>query len=75
MTTTSVTNKGQITIPVAVREAMHLRAADRVELVGYEFAAVTRSITALKSMFGKAPKTISIERMNAVIAAAGAAAK
>ncbi len=80
MTTASVTSKGQITIPVAVREAMHVRAGDRVEFVEiepgrYEFVAATRPITALKGMFGKASKPVSIEQMNAVIAAAGAAAK
>lgn len=80
MTTASVTSKGQITIPVAVREAMHVRAGDRVEFVEiepgrYEFIAATRSVSALKGMFGKACKPVSIEQMNAAIAAAGAAAK
>ncbi|KZC36763.1 MULTISPECIES: AbrB/MazE/SpoVT family DNA-binding domain-containing protein [Rhodanobacter] len=80
MTTASVTSKGQITIPVAVREAMHVRAGDRVEFVEiepgrYEFVAATHPATALKGMFGKASKPVSIEQMNAVIAAAGAAAK
>ncbi|EIL97150.1 MULTISPECIES: AbrB/MazE/SpoVT family DNA-binding domain-containing protein [Rhodanobacter] len=80
MTTASVTSKGQITIPVAVREAMHVRAGDRVEFVEiepgrYEFIAATRSVSALKGMFGKARKPVSIEQMNAAIAAAGAAAK
>lgn len=80
MTTASVTSKGQITIPVAVREAMHVRAGDRVEFVEiepgrYEFIAATRSVGALKGMFGKARKPVSIEQMNAAIAAAGAAAK
>jgi len=80
MTAASVTSKGQITIPVAVREAMHVRAGDRVEFVEigpgrYEFIAATRPVTALKGMFGKASKPVSIEQMNAAIAATGAAAK
>ena len=80
MTTASVTSKGQITIPAAVREAMQVRTGDRVEFVEiapgrYEFIAATRPVTALKGMFGKARKTVSIEQMNAAIAAAAARAK
>ena len=80
MTTASVTSKGQITIPAAVREAMQVRTSDRVEFVEtapgrYEFIAATRPIAALKGMFGKAHKTVSIEQLNAAIAAAAGAAK
>jgi AbrB family looped-hinge helix DNA binding protein len=76
----SVTSKGQITIPAAVREAMHVRTGDRVEFVEiapgrYEFIAATHSLTALKGMFGKPSRRVSIEQMNAAIAAAGAGAK
>ena len=41
----------------------------------YEFIAATRSVTALKAMFGKPRRTVSIKDMNAVIARRGAAAK
>jgi len=80
MATASVTSKGQVTIPAAVREAMHVGTGDRVEFVEiepgrYEFIAATRPVTALKGMFGKPVNPISIEQMNASIAAAGAAAK
>jgi AbrB family looped-hinge helix DNA binding protein len=80
MTTATLTSKGQITIPVAVREALGVEAGDRVEFVEvapgrYEFIAATRSVTALKGMFGKPRKTVSIKEMNAVIAKRGATAK
>jgi len=80
MTTATLTSKGQITIPAAVREALRVGAGDRVEFVEiapgrYEFIAATRPVSALKGMFGKARKTVSIEAMNAVIARRGAAAK
>jgi AbrB family looped-hinge helix DNA binding protein len=80
MTTATLTSKGQITIPVAVREALGVEAGDRVEFVEvapgrYEFIAATRSVTALKGMFGKPRKTVSIKVMNAVIAKRGATAK
>ena len=80
MTTATVTTKGQITIPAAVREALRVGTGDRVEFVEiepgrYEFIAATRSVTALKGMFGKARTTVSIEDMNKAIAERGAAAR
>ena len=80
MTTATVTSKGQITIPAQVRDALHVSAGDRVEFVEvvpgrYEFIAATRPVTDLKGMFGRAHKTVSIEDMNAAIAARGAQAR
>lgn len=80
MTTASITSKGQITIPVAVREAMNVGAGDRVEFVQiepgrYEFVAATRPITALKGMFKRPAKPVSIKQMNAAIRSAGASAR
>ena len=67
-------SKGQITIPVSVRSDLQVDMGDRVEFVPiapgwYEFIAVTREVTELKGMFGKASKAISVETMNAAIAA------
>src|ERR1700736_6108471 len=80
MTTATLTSKGQITIPAEVREALGVDTGDRVEFVEiapgrYEFIAATKSVTALKGMFGKPRKSVSIEEMNAAIARRGAAAK
>jgi AbrB family looped-hinge helix DNA binding protein len=80
MTTATVTSKGQITIPASVRAALRVEAGDRVEFVEvepgrYEFIAATRSVTELKGMFGKARKKVSLEEMQAAIAARGAAAR
>ncbi|HLB31616.1 MAG TPA: AbrB/MazE/SpoVT family DNA-binding domain-containing protein [Gammaproteobacteria bacterium] len=80
MTTATLTSKGQITVPAAVREALGVDSGDRVEFVEiaqgrFEFIAATRSVTALKGMFGKPRKSISIKEMNAAIARRGAAAK
>ena len=80
MTTATLTSKGQITVPAAVREALGVDAGDRVEFVEiapgrYEFIAATGSVTALKGMIGKPRKAVSIREMNAVIAKRGAAAK
>jgi len=80
MTSATVTSKGQITIPARVREAMHVSTGDRVEFIEvgpgrYELIAAIRSVTDLKGMFGKPIKTVSIEEMNAAIAARGASAQ
>jgi AbrB family looped-hinge helix DNA binding protein len=80
MSSATLTSKGQITIPASVREALGVNTGDRVEFVEvspgrYEFVAATRSVTALKGMFGKPRRTVSIKEMNAVIARRGAAAK
>ena len=80
MTTATLTSKGQITIPAAVRAALGVDAGDRVEFVEvapgrYEFIAATRPVTALKGMFGKPRRVVSIEAMNAVIAGRGASAQ
>jgi len=79
MATATLTSKGQITIPVEVRSALGVDAGDRVEFVQiapgrYEVIAATRPVTALRGMFGKARKAVSIEEMNAAIARRGAAA-
>ncbi len=80
MTSATVTSKGQITIPARIREAMKVSAGDRIEFVQvedgrYEFIAATRSVTDLKGMFGKSEKRVSIDDMNAAIAARGASAR
>jgi AbrB family looped-hinge helix DNA binding protein len=80
MTTATVTSKGQITIPAQVRQALQVGAGDRVEFVEvapgrYEFIAANRSVTELKGLFGPARKVVSIDDMNAAIAARGAAAR
>jgi antitoxin PrlF len=80
MTTATMTSKGQVTIPAAVREALGVDAGDRVEFVEvapgrFELIAATQSVTALKGMFGKPRRKVTIDEMNAVVARRGAAAK
>ena len=80
MTTATVTSKGQITIPANVRQALRIEAGDRVEFVEiepgrYELVPATQSVKALKGMFGKPSKTVTIEQMNQAIAKRGATAR
>ncbi len=80
MSTATLTVKGQITIPVEVRRALNVEAGDRVEFVQmepgrFEVVATTRSVRELKGRFGKPQRTVTIEEMNAAIAAQGARAR
>jgi len=74
MSTSTVTTKGQITIPIKVRTALGLDAGDRVEFVETEpgqfvLVAATRSVQDLKGIFrGRRNRAVSIEEMNATIA-------
>jgi len=80
MPTATLTSKGQITIPVEVRNNLKVDAGDRVEFVliapgRYELVAATSDVTALKGMFGPVKKTVSIDAMSAAIAQRGADAR
>jgi antitoxin PrlF len=80
MTSATLTSKGQITIPIAVRNELQLDTGDRVEFIQiapgrFEMIANTGDVTELKGMFGKAKKAVSIEAMNQAIAKRGASAK
>jgi len=80
MAAATVTSKGQITIPIEVRQALGIAAGDRVEFVEvepgrFELVPATRSVTALKGMFGKPKRAVSIEEMNAAIVRRGASAR
>jgi AbrB family looped-hinge helix DNA binding protein len=80
MSTATLTSKGQITIPVGVRNDLKVDAGDRVEFIQiapgrYEFVAITHSVKELKDMFGKPAKKVSVEDMNKAIAKRGASAR
>ena len=72
MTAATLTSKGQITIPVAVREKLGLAAGDRVEFVEVgpgEFAlkAATEDVRSLKGMVRRPSTPVSVGAMNAAI--------
>lgn len=80
MSTATVTSKGQITIPAAVRAALGVEAGDRVEFVQvepghFELVAATQSVTALKGLVRKPVTPVTIETMNEAITAQGALAR
>jgi AbrB family looped-hinge helix DNA binding protein len=80
MATATMTTKGQITVPAAVRSALGVEAGDRVEFIQiepgrFELVAATGSVTILKGMLRKPAKPVSVEEMNRAISAQGAKAK
>ncbi|MFZ2854410.1 MAG: AbrB/MazE/SpoVT family DNA-binding domain-containing protein [Rhodocyclaceae bacterium] len=80
MPTATMTSKGQITIPVIVRNILGVEAGDRVEFVQvesgrFELVAATQSVTALKGLVRKPASPVTIEAMSEAIAAQGAKAK
>ncbi len=71
MSTATITSKGQITIPAAVRSDLHIGPGDRIEFVKtadgrYEVVVATQDVTNLKGIV-KASKAVSIDEMNAAI--------
>ena len=73
MTTAAVTSKGQITIPVEVREDLGLKAGDRVSFIKgengeYIMKTKTGSLMDLKGFIHWSGKPVTIEEMNKTIA-------
>jgi len=73
MPSATVTSKGQITIPVQVREELGLSVGDKIEFVEiargqFAIMAATRSIKEMDGLFkGRRDKPVSIAEMNAAI--------
>lgn len=72
MATSTVTSKGQITIPAEVRSRLNLATGDRVEFVEiaqgqYAIIPATRSIKELRGCIKWAGAPVSIEEMNETV--------
>ena len=67
----SVTNKGQVTIPVYIRNKLHISSGSKVEYILNDncviIVPIINSATKLKGMFPKPSKSHTIEEMNDVI--------
>lgn len=74
MPSATLTSKGQLTVPVQVRNAMGVEAGDRIEFVElekghFEIMAATRSIRELEGRYyDKRRKPVTLEEMDAAIA-------
>ena len=74
MPAATVTSKGQVTIPVAVRNELGLRSGSRVHFVRrddgtYLIAPATRSVTELKGLLAPPSAPVSLEQMDEAVAA------
>jgi len=72
----TITSKGQITLPKALRERLHLAPGDRVEFIVDDNDVVrmvprTTSVTRLKGMLPRPERPVSLEAMDAAIHAGG----
>jgi antitoxin PrlF len=69
----AVTSKGQITIPKSIREHLRVKAGDRVKFFIHPDGTVVllpkRPITALKGIVPPRERPVTLEEMDAAIAA------
>jgi len=69
--TATITSKGQITIPSAIRSDLHVGPGDRLEFVQvsegrYEIVAATQDVRQLRGLV-KVSKAVSVDEMNTQI--------
>ena len=69
----TLTSKGQVTIPKAVRDALHLRSGDRLDFIlevdgAVRVLPITGSVKRLKGMLPKPPRSLTAEDMDDAIA-------
>lgn len=73
MPTSTLTSKGQITLPQAVRHSLGLETGDKVDFVedasgGFRVLALRKDVRELRGRFaGRASRPVSIEDMSAAI--------
>lgn len=78
MPTSTLTSKGQITLPLAVRQAMGLETGDKVDFVevdgGFKLVSLRKDVRRLKGRFaGRVQQPVSLQEMDEAIAEAAAA--
>ena len=78
MAASTLTSKGQTTIPLEVRSYLGLHAGDKLEFIIEDdgrvvLEAMTGDVRELKGMLPKPKKPVSVEQMNKAIAKRGGA--
>ena len=79
MATATLTSKGQITVPQAVRQTLGLQTGDRVAFVadeagGYKVVALRKDVKTMRGRFsGRAKQPVSIDDMAVAVQAEAAA--
>jgi antitoxin PrlF len=77
MATATITSKGQVTIPQRVRADMKLSSGDRIDFVrmedgNYAVVPASGSVQLLKGIVAKPDQPVSLQDMQAAIAAGAA---
>ncbi|MDD5329129.1 MAG: AbrB/MazE/SpoVT family DNA-binding domain-containing protein [Sulfuricella sp.] len=77
MTTATMTTKGQVTIPLDVRQRLGLDAGDRIEFVElesgeYAIKPAIDDVRSLKGLLRKPSKPVTVEDMDNAIRTRGA---
>ena len=77
MSTATLTTKGQITIPIAIRASLGLETGSRIEFIQadngqYLMMPATSPVQALKGLLRKPDSIVSIEKMSQEITLRGA---
>lgn len=73
----TLSSKGQITIPAALRTLFGWRTGDAIDFVVYEensrveLVAKRNPVTALKGLIGSPKKTVTLKEMDAAIGVGG----
>ena len=72
MPTSTLTSKGQITVPLPVRKALGIESGDKLDFVevegGYLLVPLRKDVRVLKGRFaGRVRTPVSVEQMNEVI--------
>ena len=75
--TSTLTSKGQITVPKAIRDKLNLSEGDKLEFILYQDGTLslvpkTRDMSELQGILPPPEQPLSLEQMDAVIASAGA---
>lgn len=77
MSTSTLTSKGQITLPRDVRQALGLGVGDKVDFVevegGFKIVPLRKDVRGLKGRFaGRVTRPVTIQEMNDAIAQSAA---
>jgi len=72
MTISTITSKGQTTIPGEIRRHLKLKAGDRIQFIVEDDGKVvlvpaTIDVSELKGLLAPAPRRVSLEAMDAAI--------
>jgi len=68
----TITSKGQVTVPKAVRDKLNLHAGDKLEFIiedgdGVRVVPVTAPLAKLKGIVPAPPKAVTLDEMDAAV--------